>query len=158
MAFRPLADGRRICVVELVEVLRVVATVACGLVGGLLFVFSAGIMTALGRTPGGAEAMRAINAAVLNPVFLGVFTGSALVCAALVVAVVVAGGSVLVGSAAAVHLVGAFGVTVVRNVPMNDALAAGRLDWETYRRRWTAWNHVRTAAAVLATAGLAAAP
>ncbi len=143
---------------ELIEVLRVVATVACGLVAGLLFVFSAGIMTALGRTPGGAEAMRAINVAVLNPAFLGVFTGSALVCAALVVAVVVAGGPALLAAGGLVHLVGAFGVTVVRSVPMNDALAAGRLDWAAYRRRWTAWNHVRTAAAVVATAALAAAP
>jgi uncharacterized membrane protein len=143
--------------VELVEVLRVVATVACGLVGGVLFAFSAGIMTALGRTAGGADAMRAINAAVLNPLFLGVFTGSALVCAALVVAVVLTGGPVLPAAAAAVHLVGAFGVTVARNVPMNDALAAGRLGWAAYRRRWTAWNHVRTAAAALATVLLAAA-
>lgn len=143
---------------ELIGVLRVVATVGCGLVGGLLLVFSAGIMTALGRTPGGAETMRAINAAVLNPLFLGVFTGTAVACAALVVAVAVAGGPVLPAVAGAVHLVGAFGVTVVRSVPMNDALAAGRLGWDAYRRSWTAWNHVRTAAAVAATALLAAGP
>ncbi len=143
---------------ELIEVLRVVATVGCGLVGGLLFVFSAGVMTGLGRTPGGAEAMRAINAAVLNPVFLGVFTGTALACAALVGTVAVTGGPALLAVAATVHLVGAFGVTVVRNVPMNDALATGRLEWGAYRRRWTAWNHVRTTAAVVATAVLAAAP
>jgi uncharacterized membrane protein len=144
--------------VELVGVLRVVATVGCGLVGGLLLVFSAGIMTALGRVPGGAEAMRAINAAVLNPLFLGVFTGTAVACAALVGAVAVTGGPALLAVAGAVHLVGVFGVTVARSVPMNDALAAGRLGWDAYRRAWTAWNHVRTAAAVVATALLAAGP
>ena len=53
--------------------------------------------------------------------------------------------------AAGVHLVGAVGVTAVVNVPMNDALAARTLDWATYRRRWTGWNHVRTVAATLAT-------
>jgi uncharacterized membrane protein len=142
--------------VELVGVLRVVATVGCGLVGGLLLVFSAGIMTALGRTPGGAEAMRAINAAVLNPLFLGVFTGTAVACAALVGTVAVTGGPALLAVAGAVHLVGVFGVTAARSVPMNDALAAGRLDWPTYRRAWTGWNHVRTAAAVAATVLLAA--
>ncbi len=141
---------------ELVGVLRVVATVGCGLVGGLLLVFSAGIMTALGRTPGGAEAMRAINAAVLNPLFLGVFTGTAVACAALVGTVAVTGGPALLAVAGAVHLVGVFGVTAARSVPMNDALAAGRLDWPTYRRAWTGWNHVRTAAAVAATVLLAA--
>jgi uncharacterized membrane protein len=143
---------------ELTGVLRAVATVGCGLVGGLLFVFSAGVMTALGRVPGGAQAMRAINAAVLNPLFLGALTGTAVACAALVVAVAVTGGPALLAVAGAVHLVGVLGVTAARSVPMNDALAAGRLDWATYRRAWTAWNHVRTAAAVVATALLAAGP
>jgi uncharacterized membrane protein len=136
------------------EVLRVVAAVGCGLVAGLLFAFSAGVMTGLGRLPGdaGADAMRAVNAAVLNPLFLGVFTGSALACAALLVAVAVAGGAVLPAVAAGVHLVGAVGVTAAVNVPMNDGLAARTLDWASYRRRWTGWNHVRTGAATLATA------
>lgn len=136
------------------EVLRVVAAVGCGLVAGLLFAFSAGVMSALGRLPGdaGADAMRAVNAAVRNPLFLGVVTGSALVCVALLVAVAVTGGPVLAVVAAGVHLVGAIGVTAAVNVPMNDALAARTLDWASYRRRWTAWNHVRTAAATLATA------
>jgi uncharacterized membrane protein len=138
----------------IVEVLRVAAAVGCGLVAGLLFAFSAGVMTALGRLPGeaGADAMRAVNTAVLNPLFLGVFTGSALACAALLVAVAATGGPVLAAVAAGVHLVGAAGVTAAVNVPMNDALAARTLDWASYRRRWTVWNHVRTAAATLATA------
>jgi uncharacterized membrane protein len=135
------------------EVLRVVAAVGCGLVAGLLLAFSAGVMTALARLPGdtGADAMRAINAAVLNPLFLGVFTGAALACLALAVAVVVTGGPAPALVGAALHLVGAFGVTVAVNVPMNDALAAGTLPWERYRTRWTAWNHVRMLAATGAT-------
>ena len=136
------------------EVLRVVAAVGCGLVAGLLFAFSAGVMTALVRLPGdaGADAMRAINAAVLNPLFLGVFAGSALACGALAVAVVVTGGPGPALAGAAVHLVGAFGVTAAVHVPMNVALTAGTLPWDRYRGRWTAWNHVRTAAATGATA------
>lgn len=139
------------------EVLRVVALVSCGLVAGLLFVFSAGVMTGLARLPGdgGAEAMRAINAAVLNPLFLAVFTGSALACAALVVAVVGTGGPAVAAAGAVLHLAGAVGVTAAVNVPMNDALQAGTLDWARYRRRWTRWNHVRTVAAVAATVLLA---
>ena len=136
------------------EALRVVAALGCGLVAGLLLAFSAGVTTALGRLPGdaGADAMRAVNAAVLNPLFLGVFAGSAVRCAALAVAVAVTGGPLLAGVAAGLHLVGVIGVTAAVNVPMNDALAARTLDWASYRRRWTVWNHVRTAAATLATA------
>ena len=53
-------------------------------------------------------------------------------------------------------------VTIVCNVPRNDVLAvvepasadgAGR--WAGYVTGWTAWNHVRTAAALAAAALLA---
>jgi uncharacterized membrane protein len=55
--------------------------------------------------------------------------------------------------------VGTFLVTVVFNVPRNDALAAvdpgsddGASRWTAYLKAWTAWNHVRTAAALAAAA------
>ncbi|MBW0117287.1 DUF1772 domain-containing protein [Pseudonocardia sp. KRD-169] len=113
-------------------------------------------MTALGRLPGGdgAAAMRAINSAVLNPLFLGVFLGTGVLCAALVVAVVVTGGPAHVAVAGVVYLVGVIGVTAVVNVPLNDALAAGGVDWPGYLARWTAWNHVRTVAATVALVAL----
>jgi uncharacterized membrane protein len=45
------------------------------------------------------------------------------------------------------------------NIPRNDALAAadpasadGATLWSEYLTAWTAWNHVRTVAAVAATA------
>lgn len=135
------------------SVLPVLAGVGCGLVAGLLFVFSAGIMSGLGRLPGeqGAVAMRAINRGVLNPVFLGVFAGTGLV---LVGAAVVTGGPTVV--AAGLYLVGVLGVTGVVNVPLNEALDADRVPWERYRVRWTRWNHVRTVAAVGALALLLA--
>jgi uncharacterized membrane protein len=54
-------------------------------------------------------------------------------------------------------LVGTVLVTLVRNVPMNDALAAvdpvsaaGAAQWARYVPEWTAWNSVRTAAAIAA--------
>jgi uncharacterized membrane protein len=55
----------------------------------------------------------------------------------------------------ALYIVGALGVTVARNVPLNDTLAA--LDphsagapgvWSRYVRDWTGWNHVRTIASL----------
>ena len=56
------------------------------------------------------------------------------------------------------YLVGAIVVTIAANVPLNDALATTRPDgagaadrWSGYLRRWTAWNHLRAAAALAAT-------
>ncbi|MFX5555204.1 hypothetical protein ABTE11_23260, partial [Acinetobacter baumannii] len=52
-----------------------------GVIGGTFFGFSAFIMQALARIPpqAGMAAMRSINIVVINPVFLGVFVGTALV-------------------------------------------------------------------------------
>ena len=51
-------------------------------------------------------------------------------------------------------------VTVALNVPLNDRLAAfdpadpgAAAFWAHYLRRWTLWNHVRTAASAIAAAG-----
>jgi len=56
-------------------------------------------------------------------------------------------------------LVGTFLVTLVFNVPKNNALASvapaeGASLWTDYLSRWTAWNHVRAAAAFAAAASL----
>ncbi|WP_205346900.1 anthrone oxygenase family protein [Pseudonocardia broussonetiae] len=131
------------------EALRVVAGVGCGLVAGLLFAFSAGVMTALRNLPAGrgAAAMRSVNAAVLNPLFLGVFGGAGVAAVATAVA---SGGAPAVVGAAVLYVVGVLGVTAAVSVPLNDALAAERVPWELYLVRWTRWNHVRAGAATAA--------
>ena len=141
------------------SVLQVVAGVGCGVVAGFLFAFSVGIMTALGGLPGeqGAAAMRAINRDILNPVFLGFFVGTGAVCVALAGTVVITGGPVPAVVAAGLYLVGVIGVTGLVNVPLNDALDAGRVRWEDYRVRWIRWNHVRVVAGAGALALLLAA-
>jgi uncharacterized membrane protein len=59
------------------------------------------------------------------------------------------------------YLVGAILVTIAFNLPLNEALAAidpasadGANPWTGYVTSWTAWNHVRTAGALAATASL----
>ena len=54
-----------------------------------------------------------------------------------------------------VYVVGMFVVTMVCNVPRNDALAAvapaspqAAEMWTAYVASWTAWNHVRTASSI----------
>jgi uncharacterized membrane protein len=62
--------------------LNFVAALGCGLIAGVFFAFSSFVMRALARLPasGGIAAMQSINVAVLNPVFLGTFAGTALAC------------------------------------------------------------------------------
>ena len=65
-------------------------------------------------------------------------------------ALIVAGGGL--------YLVGTIGVTIAGNVPLNDRLEradsaqATSAGWHDWVNRWTAWNHVRTAAALAAAA------
>lgn len=108
----------------------------------------------------GIAAMQSINVVVLNPLFLTPFVGTALLGALLA-----AGGLFLRPArpalvvAGLLYLVGTFAVTILCNVPRNDALAlvdptsadAARL-WAVYVRSWTAWNHVRCGASVAASA------
>lgn len=155
---------------SLLPVLALATALGCGLIAGLFFAFSVCVMAALARLPAaqGMAAMQAINAAILNPVFLGVFFAVPAGCAVLAVAAALGhagpgGGYLLAG--AGVYLAGSFAVTLLFNVPRNNALAAAAPDgpagerlWPAYLRVWTAWNHVRTiaslAAAALLTLGL----
>jgi uncharacterized membrane protein len=140
------------------------AALGSGLIAGAFFAFSSFVMKALSRLPAseGMAAMQSINVVVLNPLFLGVFVGTAVLCA---VAAVFAflrwqepgSGYLLAGSL--LYLIGTFLVTMVLNVPLNDALAAmapsapeAKELWAGYLDRWTVWNHVRTIAALAAAA------
>ncbi|GAA3306654.1 anthrone oxygenase family protein [Streptomyces cinereospinus] len=140
-------------------VLTVAGIVGAGLVAGVFCAFSTFVMQALAALPPaqGVAAMKAINVTAVRPAFMAVFLGSTLLCAVIAVVTFVvwpgAGAAeLLVGSA--LYLFGCFGVTVLANVPRNNALAeveAGTAEaaayWPAYVRGWTAWNHVRTVAA-----------
>ncbi|MDT4875722.1 hypothetical protein FQZ97_1111130 [compost metagenome] len=126
---------------------------------GLFFVFSVCIMQALSRLPAeqGIGAMNAINAVIQNPLFLSVFLGTALLGLALVVAAFVWGGdgSMFLAAGGIVYVAGVLIVTIVFNVPMNDALAAatsGQAATEIWQQRyltdWVRWNHVRTLSSI----------
>ncbi len=88
--------------------------------------------------------MNRINVVILNPVFLVVFLSAPALAAALLwwhrnpVAV----GALV---AAAVALL----ITVIFNVPLNDALAASG-DREAFENPWLVWHVVRTVSATTA--------
>jgi uncharacterized membrane protein len=138
--------------------LTVLGVLGTGLVAGVFCGFSTFVMRGLAALPPaqGVAAMNAINVTAVMPAFMLVFVGSAVLCAVLAVVTFVLwpdDGRVelLVGSA--LYLFGSFGVTMVANVPRNDALL--KLDpgtpeaaayWPSYIREWTFWNHVRMVA------------
>ena len=121
-------------------------------------------MGALARLPApqGIAAMQSINIVVINPVFLGVMFGTGAACIGLIFAAVLrwqTPGSAYLLAGGVVYLAGSILVTMFGNVPRNNALAA--LDpnaaeaaalWRNYVPAWTAWNHVRMAASVAASA------
>ena len=106
--------------------------------------------------------MQWINIVVINPWFMSALFGSALACVALSVLSLLEWDepeSIYRLTGSALYLVGTILVTVAFNVPRNDSLAAAAPDgddsaelWSRYVREWTAWNHVRTAAALAAAA------
>jgi uncharacterized membrane protein len=136
--------------------LKLLAALGCGLIAGTFFAFSTFVMRALARLPPpeGIAAMQAINVVVLNPWFLGVFMGTAALCAVGAIGSFLrwqqpGSGYLLAGSL--LYLIGCFLVTVAFNVPRNNVLAAviptdpaSASVWANYLSSWTFWNHVRT--------------
>lgn len=146
--------------------LTLLAALGCGLMAGFFFAFSVSVMKALDRRPPaeGIAAMQSINVAVINPVFLAAFLGTAVVCVFVMISSLVrwhVPGALYLLVGGALYLAGSFLVTMVFNVPKNNALAAvdpasadGTRLWASYLAKWTAWNHIRAAAALAAAASL----
>ena len=149
--------------------LTLVVAVGSGIVAGIWFTFSNFVMAALARLPAeqGAAAMRTINRTVLNAGFFLLFFGTAAASLALAVLSLVRWeqpGSGLLSLGCLLYLVGAIGVTILRNVPLNDALEAAKPGtaeeaalWSRYQVDWTFWNHVRGVGTAAAAATFAAA-
>jgi uncharacterized membrane protein len=134
--------------------------------GGLFFAFSNFVMKALAQldAKSGIAAMQSINVVVLNPLFLAIFFGTAAASLLLLIYSIVRWqqpGAAWLLAGGALYVLGNFVVTVVCNVPRNEALA--RVDamspeavgiWRRYVVEWTRWNHVRTITALVAAAAL----
>jgi uncharacterized membrane protein len=146
--------------------LKLFAALGCGLMAGVFFAFSTFVMSALARLQPaqGIAAMQSINITAINPLFMVALFGTALACIFLAVSSLLkwhqpGAAYLLIGSL--LYLIGTIGVTIVFNVPLNDALAkveSGSADganlWASYLANWTNWNHIRAAAALAAAASL----
>ncbi|WP_425861183.1 DUF1772 domain-containing protein [Arthrobacter sp. TWP1-1] len=144
------------------------ASVVCtGLAGGVYLAFSAIVMPALRTHPAkdAIATMQRINVSAIRPPFMIVFFGGAVTSGALAI-MELASGTLNVQSiariAGAVLALSSFGITVLRNVPLNNALAAmssGGTDsqaaWTRFDGPWSTANLIRGIAAVAATTLLA---
>ncbi|CAN7291570.1 DUF1772 domain-containing protein [Mesorhizobium amorphae] len=151
-------------ITKLLPTLIFIAAVGSGIVGGVFFAFSNFVMPALVRlpAPGGIAAMNSINVTVITPLFMTALFGTGLVCLVLIAGAIIGWGqpgSFWLLAGALLYLVGNPIVTMVFNVPLNDALAAvdpassnGAAVWTNYLSKWVMWNHVRTITAIVAMA------
>ena len=140
-----------------------VAGLLAGGVFGFFYAWSVTMMRGLtaGDPVSAIVSMNAVNATIMTGWFALLFFGAPIASAVAALLAWLAGNvpaAVWMAAAALLYLVGCFAVTIVVNVPMNDALA--RVDpraiadaaaaWRDYAGPWTAWNHLRTAACGLA--------
>lgn len=146
----------------LIYPLTLASALGAGLIAGAFFAFSSFVMGALARLPTaqGIAAMQSINIVVINPVFLGVFMGTAILGAALIAGALLnwsTPGAAYLLAGGVLYIAGCFLVTMICNVPLNNELAAVAADsptsvqvWTKYLTSWVWWNHVRTVGALLA--------
>jgi len=133
----------------------IASTVGAGMVAGLFFAFRTSVMPGLARTEDRTfvTAMQDMNVAILNPVFLTVFTVPLI---GFVVAAV-AGPSRPWVIAAGVLYLAMFVITRAGNIPLNDALlavgatqnpAALEAARQAFEEPWNRLHLVRTVAVV----------
>ena len=137
-------------------VLTICAALCTALLAGTFFAFSMFFMRALGGLSAerGIVAMQATVRAIKSLPFLVLFFGTALLCLAIGIWSLLAwreASSHYAFAGALLFLTGGFGVTMLRSVPLNNALLAESPDaagaherWRRYRLTWVRWNHVRT--------------
>jgi uncharacterized membrane protein len=148
---------------SLALILTIVTLALAGAMAGFFYAYSMSVMWALDAVdPKAAIAsMQSINVVVRNAIFFPAFFGTpvvALLAAGLWWKEGIGQVALLLVLAAIVYLAGTFLVTLVANVPMNEALAIATIPadpeqartlWQTYSRPWTLWNHLRTLASLV---------
>lgn len=139
------------------KLLMMICSLWFALMAGFFFSYSATVMPGFETADQeiGMIAMQQINAAVANPMFAVGFWGALLLAAGgLATALYLRlNGTKLLFAGCVTYILGAFLITVVGNVPMNNVLGAfsvanpdGLAYWNRYLIDWTRLNHIRMAA------------
>ncbi|MPZ79328.1 MAG: DUF1772 domain-containing protein [Actinophytocola sp.] len=132
------------------------ATIAAGLIAGLFYAYACSVMPGLARGDDKTfvEGMRGINVAIVNGWFMLSFLGAPLLAAAAGLLHLRSGPTLWWIVAAFGCLVAMLVITGVVNIPLNNALEAGRDSYAELRERfeasWVRWNVLR---AVVSSAG-----
>jgi uncharacterized membrane protein len=135
------------------------------LIAGLFYSYSCSVSPGLGRLPDKEYllAMQSINRAILNPVFFFSFMGTVILlplCTWLCFKQGIQTSAICLVVASLTYLVGVFGVTIVGNVPLNNALDNLNVQQATltelavqrtkFEMPWNRLNNIRTIASILA--------
>lgn len=143
------------------------AALGAGIAAGVYANFSLRVMPRLAALadPDGIRTMQSFNRTAEQAPFMAVFFGTALASGAVIARATDAErttGDLLAAAGGGLYLAG-FLLTIVYNVPRNNALAAadpvsahGAQIWASYLREWTAANSVRAVMSAVGAAGLAA--
>jgi uncharacterized membrane protein len=132
------------------------AAFATALMAGLFYAFQWLVMPGLNATEplAAVKSMQAINLAVRNVFFMFAFFGPLVlggITALLYLASWRSSPALCAWAGFLAYALGAFGITVMFNIPLNDSLAAasptaataGEI-WRTFYDPWMFWNLVRT--------------
>lgn len=143
------------------EALLIITGVLTALLAGVFFAFSVAVNGGLHRLKDEAyvQAMQHINVVIENPLFLLTFIGP-VVLLPLMTWLTWADGTMrplLLAGASLLYVVGTFGITMARNVPLNRRLALANAGKEAAKARaefenpWNRLHAARTVASVFAT-------
>ncbi|SHF10990.1 anthrone oxygenase family protein [Pedobacter caeni] len=139
--------------------LLALATITTALIAGLFYAFSVAVNPAFMQLPDAQyiQAMQEINRAIVNPVFLFGFLGSPLFLVLTVVGFRKGPFSakfIWILAAALIFITGGFGVTILRNIPLNNQLEAFSLKGasaeqvkvmrDAFAGSWNNWHTLRT--------------
>ena len=139
------------------------SAVCAGVAGGVYFAFATIVVPALRALPAveAVTAMQRLNISAVRLPFMVVFFGGAAASAAVIIAEVASGTATPAAvnrMAGAGFALASFGITIVRNVPLNNALSRlppDRADieaqWTAFDHAWSISNHGRGSAAIIAT-------
>jgi uncharacterized membrane protein len=145
------------------DILLLLTATVLGLMAGVFFTYSNSVMPGLGKLSDEAfiKVMQSINREILNGLFFLCFFG---VLVMLPLSTFLSYGNAprfyLLLAATVVYFVGAFGVSVFGNIPLNNALdqfdvlhatKEGFAEWRAqFEERWNTLNAVRTVASLIA--------
>lgn len=141
------------------KLVLLLAAVTTALMAGLFYAWSISVMPGIARLPdsGFLSAMQEMNRAILNPLFLLCFMGTALLLPAatfLQYSQPVSGRFWLLLLSTMAYLIGVMGVTMIGNVPLNNMLDAYQIQTasaqelakmrQDFEGPWNRLNTIRT--------------